>query len=176
MTTSDTPRTDAFCDDASNEIDRIASSELVGFARQLERENNALREQLADTKQVNEILEQHVDDARHNEYEAQSQLAEKDAALAVCTQLYIEVNEIRMAVIMDDVGDNVLDNVNSEALNQVIDVLANLPESTKQVVKVLEAAKELSDEWEQGAQPSVEMFRKLCQAVRGMSVPARPVG
>ena len=46
----------------------------------------SLHTQLAEEMRVNAILETHVDDARSNEYKAQRELAEKEAALAQCVE------------------------------------------------------------------------------------------
>ena len=88
MTTSDTPKVAIISGDGKtvsmDGIDHhVVHMDIFVKIGTLERENNALRVHLAEVARVNEILEQHVDDARHNEYEAQSQLAERDAALAV---------------------------------------------------------------------------------------------
>ena len=97
----------------------------------LERENNALREQVA----------------------------EKEAALAVC------VETIRRII-----SDTVLDKQDSDYYKRIMQVhvawlratTENLPESAKQVAKVIEAAKRVADG------PFRQDYEELCQAMRDL--------
>lgn len=105
-----------------------------------------------------------IDDACTIEKELRAQLAANDAALAVLIAA--------LRIIADDTKDIVPPYRSLGGSSIVTDIaakaLVKLPESAKQYTKVIEAARELSGEWEQGAQPSVEMFRELCQAVRDL--------
>ena len=51
---------------------------------------------------------------------------------------------------------------------EAADEIKRLENLHKFAQEVIEIAVEMSSEWEQGVEPSVEMFRKLCQAVRRM--------
>ncbi len=132
MTTSDTPRTDAvllsvcggmYPDGADGVTEsEDANAKLEALCRHLERENNAL----------------------------QSQLAEKDAALAVCVDaltFYANGQEMYQDERFSDFAASIIENI---------------PEPAKQAAKVIEAAKRVADG------PFRQDYEELCKAVRGM--------
>ena len=197
MTTSDTPRTDAvlmavrggMCPDGTDGVTESedANAKLEALCRQLERENNALRERLADVEQalnlwkglaeLSDVQKKSTADGVRLLVE---QLAERDAALAVCT------NALALYANGKDIYQD------ERIADYAAEVLANLPESAKQAAKVLEAAVELmeaTDEcesrllapvYDSGAYADSSAaegtaFDNLRQAVRGMKGAARSV-
>lgn len=75
-----------------------------------------------------------------------AQLAQRDAALAVCAET------LRLANYEE----------NAELFAIAVETLGNLPESAKQVAKVLEAAKRVADG------PFRQDYEELCQAMRDL--------
>ncbi len=144
MTTSDTPETDKEADKGDG---------LIGaeFAKKLERERNALREQLA----------------------------KKDAALAVCVEALTKIKhgDCRTTRKIEKCAHGQYGYENCEACfnDFADDILAKLPESAKQAAKVLEAAREVAgfieeDDygWKCDSTPVLQKCVALAEAVRGM--------
>ena len=90
---------------------------------------------------------------------AADELAERDAALARCVEAMQRV-----------VSDTVLDRQDADYYKRIIlvhvewlrETIASLPESAKQVAKVIEAAKRVADG------PFRQDYEELCQAMRDL--------
>ena len=149
MTTSDTPRTDAVLlsvcggmyPDGSDGVTESedANAKLDALCRQLERENNALREQVA----------------------------ERDAALARCIEA---MQRMRFDTVLDKQDADYYKRIMRVHVEWLREILASLPESSKQIVKVLDAARKQTEVADKGYDDTsyLDACWETCQAVRGM--------
>lgn len=195
---NDTPRTEKAAFHAKNWPGKLVGLE---FARQLERENSALREQLSQHRCPHivssdegtnscDLAGQCADDL----IEAKKQLAEKDAALAVLTEtarigsgfgnVTGKGDKTRCAcdtclALRPTYACNKCGYVGEQGpmhagCNYSAVDCSSIPESAKQVARVIEAAEEHKSAHETAATHPAAILDtlncKLCQAVRGGKV------
>ena len=131
----------------------------------LQRENNALREELASNRQAYRLKIEALEEL----------LAEKDAALAVCIKLHGKIAAIEERLRIADVDDQPQNQPDLfeqllQANKELDNFLISIPESAKQAAKVLEAAIEhydIENEKDKKGRPD-HCGCNVCQAVCGM--------